>query len=59
MLTDNVDIFASILTDIFNDYLKKGMFADELKLADISPIFKSIEEKLQTNQYIKICVKAF
>ena len=42
LLKDNVDICAPILTEIFNDSIKNGTFADELKLADISPIFKSI-----------------
>ena len=33
MLKDNVDIFAPILADIFNDcIIKKGMFADVLNL---------------------------
>ena len=43
MLQDNVDIFDPMLTDILDDCIKKGMFADELKPADISPIFKSID----------------
>ena len=43
MLKDNVDICAPILTEIFNDCIKNGTFADELKLADISPIFKSVD----------------
>ena len=43
MLRDNADIFDPMLTDILDDCIKKGMFADELKLADISPIFKSMD----------------
>ena len=42
MLKDNVDIFAPILTDLFNDCVRNGTFAAELQLADISPISKSI-----------------
>ena len=40
---DNVDICAPILTEIFNDCIKNGTFADELKLAAILPIFKLID----------------
>ena len=42
MLKDYVDIFAPILTDLFNDCVRNGTFAAELQLADISPISKSI-----------------
>ena len=38
MLKDNVDICAPILTEIFNNCIKNGIFADELKLADISDL---------------------
>ena len=38
MLQDNVDIFALILTDIFNDCVSNETFAVEVKLAVISPI---------------------
>ena len=49
ILKDNVDICAPILTEIFNDCIKNGVFADELKLADISPIFKSIDSTAKKN----------
>ena len=49
LLKDNVDICAPILTEIFNDCIKNGTFADELKLADISPIFKSIDSTAKKN----------
>ena len=37
------------MTEIFNDCIKNGTFADELKLADISPIFKSIDSTAKKN----------
>ena len=49
MLKDYVDIFAPILAEIFNDCISKGTFPDELKLADISPIFKSIDSTAKKN----------
>ena len=49
MLKDNVDICAPILMEIFNNCIKNGTFADELKLADISPIFKSIDSTDKKN----------
>ena len=42
-LKDNIDICAPILIEIFNNCIKNGTFADELKLSDISPIFKLID----------------
>ena len=49
MLQENVDICAPILTEIFNDCIKNGTFANELKLADITPIFKSIDSTAKKN----------
>ena len=49
MLQENVDICAPILTDIFNDCIKNGRFANELKLADITPIFKSVDSTAKKN----------
>ena len=40
-LKENVDVCAPKLTEIFNSCILKGIFSDELKVADISPIFKS------------------
>ena len=40
MLKDKAGIFAPILTYIFNDCVRNGAFAAELKLADISPFYK-------------------
>ena len=49
MLQENVDICAPILTKIFNDFIKNGIFADELELADITPIFKSFDITAKKN----------
>ena len=49
VLEENVDIFAPIFTDIFNDCVRNGTFAAELKLADILPIFKSIDSTDKKN----------
>ena len=43
LLKDNVDICAPVLTDILNSCLKREIFPSELKLADITPIFKSMD----------------
>ena len=42
MLKDSVDISSPILTETFNGCISNRTFPDELKLADISPIFKSL-----------------
>ena len=49
MLKDNVDICASTLMEIFNHCIKNGTFPDELKLADISPIFKLLDSTDKKN----------
>ena len=49
MLQENVDICAPILTEILNDCFKNGTFADELKLADITLIFKLIDSTAKKN----------
>ena len=49
MLKDYVDIFAPILTDVFNACMRNGTFVVELKLAEISAIFKSIDSTDKKN----------
>ena len=40
MLINSVDTYLPILTDITNDSIKNGVFPDELKLAEVIPLFK-------------------
>ena len=40
---ENVDVCAPKLTEIFDSCISKGIFPDELKVADIAPIFKSVD----------------
>ena len=49
LLKDNSDICAPILTNIFNSCIKNGVFPDQLKLADITPIFKSVDSMAKKN----------
>ena len=49
LLKDNVDICALILTDILNSCLRREIFPNELKLADITPTFKSADSTATTN----------
>ena len=49
LLKENADICTHILTRIFNSCITDGVFPDKLKLADISPIFKSIESMAKEN----------
>ena len=39
MLTSKTDIHGSILTKIINSFLRHGCFPDDLKAAEVSPIF--------------------
>ena len=49
MLKDNVDIITPTLTEIFNSCINEGVFPDELKLANITPIFKSVDSTSKKN----------
>ena len=40
MLINSIDTYLPILTDIINDSIKNGVFPDELKLAEVIPLFK-------------------
>ena len=50
LLKDSVCVITSSLTYIFNQSLLTGVFPNDLKVAIISPIFKS-ESKLECNNY--------
>ena len=39
-LTESVDIYLAFLTKTINQSLKNGIFLDELKLAEVLPLFK-------------------
>ena len=40
LLKSTLDIHVKLLTNIINDSFEKGCFPDELKIAEVSPIFK-------------------
>ena len=44
-----MDIYLPFLTDIINDSLKRGIFSDELKLAEVIPLFKKRDPFDKTN----------
>ena len=39
ILIHSMDIYLPLLTDIINDSVKRGIFPDELKLAEVIPLF--------------------
>ena len=49
MLKKNLDICAPTLTKILNSCISDGTFPKELKLADITPIFKSVDSTSKKN----------
>ena len=49
LLKDVSEICTPILTNIINSCIKIGVFPDQLKLADISPIFKSVYSMAKKN----------
>ena len=40
ILKDNLDIYITKLTEIINDSLKRGIFPNQLKFAEVCPIYK-------------------
>ena len=48
-MKENADILCPKLKDTLNNCLDLGIFPDKLKLADISPIFKSKDSVLKKN----------
>ena len=46
-------IYLKDLTCFVNDCLEKRVFPDELKLADVSPIFKKVESLEKENYRLK------
>ena len=50
ILKNSINAYLSKLTILINNCLKKGVFPDDLKLADITPIFKK-EDSLNKENY--------
>ena len=41
---DSINVYSKELATIINSCLEKGVFPDELKIADVSPIFNKDED---------------
>ena len=55
ILKKSVDIYIKEITFIINVYLEKGIFPDDLKLADVSPIFKK-EDSFKKENYRPVSI---
>ena len=49
MLKESIDTYLPVLTEIINSYFAQNEFSNELKLADIIPIFKKKDPLSQEN----------
>ena len=49
ILKDSLSVYTKELTTIINNYLKDGLFPNELKLADVSPAFKKDDDLTKEN----------
>ena len=49
VLKDNADIFTTILSSDINNCILNVIFSSNLKYADITPIFKKLEQLLKIN----------
>ena len=43
VLIDSVDTYLPIFTDVINSSIRNGTFPEELKLAEVTPLFKKAE----------------
>ena len=50
-----VDSYISILTKILNTSLRRGCFPNQLKLAEVTPVFKK-EDELRKDNYLSVSV---
>ena len=55
VLKTNTNIYLKDLTALVNDCLEKGVFRDELELADVSPVFKK-DENLDKENYRPVSI---
>ena len=55
ILKASIDIHLNLITEIINDSFKNGIFPDELKLAEVSPIFKK-KDSLKKENYRPVSV---
>ena len=51
----SADTSADILQNLFNDMLSTGNFPDDIKLADITPVFKK-KDPLKTENYRPVSI---
>ena len=49
ILKDNQDIFTNMLQKLFNDSVIKGIFPPELKIGEITPVYKANDQTSKTN----------
>ena len=63
ILKENCDICCESLHDIFNDCIEHSVFPDDLKSADMTPIFKKVDRTSKTNyrniSVLPVCSKCF
>ena len=55
ILKSSINVYLSELTILINNCLEKGVFPDDLKLADITPIFKN-EDSLNKENYRSVSI---
>ena len=56
IIKENIDIFSSILHNNFNNNIYSGLFPQNLKLADVSPLYKMKGDKHQKSNYRPVSI---
>ena len=49
ILKENIDVYDTFLTDFFNSCVNDGIFPGEMKLADVTPVFKDGDKTFKAN----------
>ena len=57
-LKDSLSVYSKELTTIINNCLKDGLFPNELKLADVSPVFKK-DDDLNKENYRPVSILTY
>ena len=55
ILKKSVDIYITVITFIINDCIENGIFPDDLKLADVSSIFRT-EDSFKKENYRPVSI---
>ena len=61
LIKENIELFSSVLSRMFNFYIDKASFPNSLKQADITPVHKKMTQMIKTtidqSAYYLLCLR--